>query len=207
MAPETLPKIFEPFFTTKPHGNGLGLSTVYGLVRQLGGAIDVASTPAMGTTVTIYLPRVELSSSPTLPAPPESRPRVPEIVRGTARVLVVEDQESLRTTIEEALVEMGYRVIAVGDPLLAIALVERGGLELDVLLTDLVMPKLGGRELAQRVQACRPEIRIIYMSGYDRERVERASDGDGPHPDARLLRKPFSIEDLARNLHEVLSAP
>jgi signal transduction histidine kinase/CheY-like chemotaxis protein len=199
MDPELQTKIFEPFFTTKPHGNGLGLSTVYGLVRQLGGAIDVMSAPAEGTTVTIYLPRVDASTDLT-PSVPESRPPSTKVVRGTAKILVVEDQDSLRVTIEEALVEAGYHVIAVGDPMMAIALVERGGLELDVLLTDLVMAKMGGRELARRVQAHRPATRVLFMSGYDRDRAEAG----GGTPGAPLLWKPFSIGDLTRNLHEVL---
>jgi CheY-like chemotaxis protein len=137
-----------------------------------------------------------------------SQPRLAARIREALvpKVLVVEDKEALRTTIEEALVEAGYHVIAVGDPLLALALVEQGGLELDVLLTDLVMARMGGRELASRVRAHRAGIRILYMSGYDRERAE-GSAAAASAPRERLLAKPFSIEDLTRHLHEALNAP
>jgi CheY-like chemotaxis protein len=201
MDPDTQSKIFDPFFSTKPHGTGLGLSTVYGIVQQIQGSISVSSSPGSGSTFTVRMPRCELP-----PAKPSVEVlREVGVARGQARILVVEDQRSLRETIQEALIEAEYQVAAVGDPLMAIALVERGDLEVEVLVTDLVMPKLGGRELAARIRAKRPAVRILYMSGYDRQRHAEETNAIASAPAARLLTKPFAIEELTRAIAEVLS--
>jgi signal transduction histidine kinase/ActR/RegA family two-component response regulator len=195
----TQAKIFDPFFSTKPEGTGLGLSTVYGVVQQFRGGIDIASAPGAGTTFTLYFPRSELAAKAAADEPPRS-----DVVRGAARVLVVEDRDQLRDTIEEGLVAAGYQVMAVRDPMMALALVEKGDLELDVLVTDLVMPRLGGRELAARVRERRPAVRILYISGYDKQATEGRPDAVEA-PSAPLLRKPFSIEELTNAIREVLA--
>ncbi|HEY8075090.1 MAG TPA: ATP-binding protein, partial [Labilithrix sp.] len=167
MSPETLSKIFEPFFSTKSpaSGTGLGLSTVYGIVQQLRGGIEVVSAVGLGSTFTLYFPWCEAIPEKAR-APASTSPR---IVTTAARVLLVEDQEDLRDALEDGLVDAGYQVIAVGDPQAAVALVEKGDLELDVLVTDLLMPKLGGRQLAARLRLRRPRVRVVYISGFDRE--------------------------------------
>ena len=118
------------------------------------------------------------------------------------RVLLVEDRTELRDTIEQGLVEAGYQVIASGDPMMALALVEKGNLELDVLVTDLVMPRLGGRELADRISALRPEMRAVFMSGHESEPPRGAL----PRPTRTELRKPFSIATLTHAIQNVLAA-
>jgi signal transduction histidine kinase/ActR/RegA family two-component response regulator len=198
MDAETQSRIFDPFFSTKPHGTGLGLSTVYGIVRQSAGGIAVASAPGHGTTFRVYLPSSDLAPDDH----PDSRARLP-VARGSAKVLVVEDQDDLRDTIEETLVAAGYQVVAVGDPVKALALVEHGDLEVDLVVTDLVMPKLGGRELAARVRVMRPRVSILYMSGYDRDEDAEPPASDGA-PAGALLAKPFSIESLTAAIHATL---
>ncbi len=192
MSPETLSKIFEPFFSTKApaSGTGLGLSTVYGIVQQLRGGVEVVSAVGLGTTFTLYFPWCD-----DVPAAAAAHAPAPRVPRGTARVLLVEDQAELRDTLEDGLVDAGYQVIAVGDPQTAIALVEKGDLELDVLVTDLVMPKLGGRQLAARLRVKRASVRVVYMSGYDRESEADPAAADLA-PAGTLLHKPFALAEL-----------
>lgn len=198
---ETQSKIFDPFFSTKPHGTGLGLSTVYGIVQQIQGSVTVSSSPGCGSTFTVRLPLSDLR--------PSNASRVAsgrmDIVRGQARVLVVEDQRALRETIQDALIEAEYQVAAVGDPLMAIALVERGDLDVDILVTDLVMPRLGGRELAAKILSKRPGVRILYISGYDRQQHADAPNRIEHAPAGRILTKPFAIEELTKAVAEVLA--
>lgn len=194
MEDETLARIFDPFFSTKAAevGTGLGLATVYRIVHHGGGGIAVRSAPGAGSTFEVYLPYT--SAPPAETTPPERHDS--PTVKGGARVLVVEDNEELRATLEEGLAFAGYQVIGVEDPKRALSLVESGELELDVLVTDLSMPSMGGRELATRVQARRPDVVVVFMSGYDRE-------GESAPALADVLQKPFSIDDLVRRIEEV----
>jgi two-component system, cell cycle sensor histidine kinase and response regulator CckA len=202
MSPEVQPKIFDPFYSTKPpgQGTGLGLYTVYGIVQHSQGGIDLVSAEGAGSTFTVYLPICEGPVQRT--APRESSAKV--LVCGDARILVVEDRAELRDTIEQGLVAAGYQVIAVGDPLMALKLVEAGELELDVLLTDIVMPKLGGRELAARIGAMRPRMRTVFMSGYESAPPGSVSERKASRA---ILRKPFSIAELTHTIQNVLDEP
>src|SRR5580704_17430995 len=202
MDTETQSHIFEPFFTTKgPKGTGLGLSTVYGIVKQSGGYIWVHSDPGKGTTFKIYLPRVaESAESPAqVAAPAESVTTEP----GTETILVVEDEANLRYLARQFLEKLGYRVIDAGDGAVAmqIAVAHEGVIHL--LLTDVVMPGINGRELAQRISEIRPNVKVLYMSGY----TENVIGHNGMLDDGvRLLQKPFTLRDLKSKVREVLDA-
>jgi two-component system cell cycle sensor histidine kinase/response regulator CckA len=200
MDEETLGHIFEPFFTTKEVGKGmgLGLASVYGIVSQLGGEIQVSSTPGEGTTFRIFLPAVE-GVSDVAPAPPKSRAGK----GGGEVVLVVEDEDGLRGLIVELLESLGYRVLQAARGAEALEIARRHPGRIDLLLTDVVMPGQNGRELARQLRGLRPEIRVVMMSGYATD----ALAGENGMPAAtRLLNKPFSQEDLASTLREALLA-
>lgn len=194
MEETTLKHIFEPFFSTKAPevGSGLGLATVDRIVHHAGGGIAVRSAPGGGSTFVIHLPLSDNVADELVTPERHDSP----VVTGGARVLVVEDNVELRATFEEGLAFAGYQVIGVGDPKMALSLVESGDLELDVLVTDLSMPTMGGRELATRVKACRPNVAIVFVSGYDREGESAAVLSD-------VLQKPFSIDDLVRRIEEL----
>jgi PAS domain S-box-containing protein len=198
MDSETQSHIFEPFFTTKgPKGTGLGLSTVYGIVKQSGGYIWVYSEPGKGTTFKIYLPRVaEAAETPALVAiPAESTDP------GTETILLVEDEANLRYLARQYLEKQGYRVIEAADGAVAmqIAVAHEGVIHL--LLTDVIMPGMNGRELAQRISEIRPNVKILYMSGYTENVIGRNGTLDAG---VRLLQKPFSLRDLKSKVREVL---
>jgi two-component system cell cycle sensor histidine kinase/response regulator CckA len=200
IAADAQTKIFDPFFSTKApgRGTGLGLSTVFGIVQRSQGGIDLTSVVGEGTTFTLYFPIAAAPAEQFVPR--QSRPKL--VVPGDDRILLVEDRAELRDTIEQGLVAAGYQVIAVGDPVMALTLVEKGDLELDVLVTDLVMPKLGGRELAARVAAVRPDVRAVFMSGNDSEPTLGTDAGEQqPRPE---LRKPFSIAALTHAIQRAL---
>jgi PAS domain S-box-containing protein len=201
IAPEVQAHIFEPFFTTKPQGagTGLGLSMVYGIVKQSGGHIWVYSEPGFGTTFKIYLPRTD-EVAEVVPL----RAEWPELPRGTETVLLVEDEELVRDLVRELLEVCGYRVLEAADGEAAIELFEREQLQVDLLITDLVMPRIGGRQLAERLRALRPEIKILYMSGYtDDIIIHRGVMSES----AAFIQKPFTLDDLARRVREILDAP
>jgi PAS domain S-box-containing protein len=199
MDAETRALIFEPFFTTKPmgEGTGLGLATVSGIVRQSDGQIEVESEPGKGTAFRIYLPRVDEDPRP-IPLTVASRPGP----RGHETLLLVEDQESLRDMIREALRLLGYRVLVAphGEAALEVARRHRG--RLDLLITDIVMPRMDGYDLARRLGVERPGLRVLYMSGHGLDAVARRGLGGEP-----VLEKPFTNRVLSLRVREGLDRP
>src|ERR1700733_9128116 len=202
MDSETQSHIFEPFFTTKgPKGTGLGLFTVYGIVKQSGGYIWVYSEPGKGSTFKIYLPRVaETVESPAqIVVPADSVAAEP----GTETILLVEDEANLRYLARQFLEKQGYRVIEAADGAVAmqIAVAHEGTIHL--LLTDVIMPGMNGRELAQRVSEIRPNMKVLYMSGYTENVIGHNGVLDAG---TRLLQKPFNLRDLKSIVREVIDA-
>ncbi len=191
----TKAQIFDPFFTTKTagKGTGLGLSTVYGIVKQAGGGVTVESAPGKGARFAIYVPRVEATATTRI-----SERRMLAVVLGTETILVVEDQEQLRTVIVRALRDSGYTVIGAGDAADAIELAARHAGPIHLLLTDVIMPRMHGPELAKHLLAARPDMRVVFMSGY--------TDGASLEDGAELLAKPFATDVLGRKVREVLDA-
>ncbi len=192
----TMSHIFEPFFTTKEgRGTGLGLSTVYGIVQQSGGHIRVASEPGKGTRFRIWLPR-----SNEDPAIPDHAPKAAP-TRGTETILVVEDEPRVRALAVRVLREIGYTVIEAEDAEEALRIAETDKRLIHLLLTDVVMPRLSGPEVARRFSATRPSARVLFTSGY----LDRAA---GALPEgAHFLPKPFTDDVLARRIREILDAP
>ncbi len=196
---ETLSRIFEPFFTTKPlgQGTGLGLSTVYGIVEQSGGHVDVYSEKGRGTTFKVYLPRIE----GTVPdAEGQAAPLPPHAASLT--VLLVEDEPALCGMISETLAEGGYRVLEAATPRQALEVAEAHQGPIHAILTDVIMPEMNGRELAERLKLLLPEAPVVYMSGY-------TDDAIGHHglldPGTLFLQKPFSAHALLWKLHDALA--
>jgi two-component system cell cycle sensor histidine kinase/response regulator CckA len=199
MDDETMSHAFEPFFTTKGvgQGTGLGLSTVYGIVRQSGGNIYVSGEPGKGTTFKIYLPRVAtLSPAAGVIMPERDSPGGCEIV------VVVEDESALRGLIERVLGRAGYEVVCFGSADEAFIALEQGGFAVDLLLTDVVLPGvLQGKELVERVTASRPDLPVLFMSGYTRNAIVHSGRLDAG---VEFLEKPFRPEALASKVREVL---
>jgi signal transduction histidine kinase len=194
----TQSRIFEPFFTTKEQGKGtgLGLATVYGAVKQSGGFVWVYSEPGHGTTFKIYLPRVKGEAETEL-----GNIRSKKLVRGTETVLLVEDEESLNKLTGEMLQEGGYCVLKASNGVEALEISQRYEGTIHLLLTDVVMPKMGGPALAKQLGVLRPEMKLLYMSGYTRNALvtqELAESGSG------LLQKPFTRDTLTRKAREIL---
>jgi PAS domain S-box-containing protein len=194
----TRSRIFEPFFTTKPagKGTGLGLSTVYGIVKQSGGDIWVYSEPGRGTTFKVYLPRVSRS---TLPAPPPTDR--PELPRGTETVLLVEDDRAVRDLLRLMLEGAGYSVLHTGDVDDAIARCRNHAGTIHLLLTDVVMPKMSGPQLADAVSALRPGLKVLYMSGYTDEAILHHGVVD---PALEFLEKPIRKSVLLDRVRSTL---
>jgi DNA-binding response OmpR family regulator len=202
MDSETQSHIFEPFFTTKgTKGTGLGLSMVYGIVKQSGGYIWVFSEVDKGTTFKIYLPRVSSTGEPAahIAAPIEYR----KVEPGTETILLVEDEANLRYLARQYLEKQGYKVIEAADGAVAMQIAVAHEAMIHLLLTDVIMPGMNGRELAQRISEIRPNVKILYMSGY----TENVIGHDGTlDAGVRLLQKPFNLRDLKSKVREVLDA-
>jgi len=194
---ETQSRIFEPFFTTKEKGKGtgLGLSTVYGIVKQTGGYVMVQSEIGRGTTFHIYLPLVEEAAEKSSVSAPDTASG------GTETVLLVEDEESVRQLVRDTLAAKGYRVIDAdnGEAGLATAAAHDG--KIDLVITDVVMPGMGGRELVKQLTQTRPTVKVLYLSGYTEDAI--VSDGSIEKGTA-FLQKPFTLQNLSRKVREVL---
>jgi PAS domain S-box-containing protein len=190
-------QIFDPFFTTKEvgKGTGLGLSTVYGIVKQSGGDVWVDSEPGQGTCFRIYLPRVKRAIDPDTSANTEARPR------GAETILIAEDEEALREAICDYLCSLGYTVLAAGSGEEALSVAGQHDGHIDLLITDVVMPGMSGRELSQMLASLCPDLKSIYMSGYTDDAVLRRGI---EKMDATLLQKPFSLGTIARKVRETL---
>ncbi len=201
MTADTLPHIFEPFFTTKEagKGTGLGLSTVYGIVKQSGGWVWAYSEVDIGTTFKIYLPRVEEA----MPVQEEPR-RETARPRGDETVLVVEDDEIVRRLVSQVLKKSGYVVLEASGPEHALQIAEERAEPIPLMITDVVMPGMSGRQLATRLAPSRPQMRVLYISGYTDDSVVRHGLLD---PTMNFLQKPFTPSALARKVREVLDRP
>ena len=197
---DVIPHLFDPFFTTKApgEGTGLGLSTVRGIVKQCGGQVEVTSRPNQGTTFFVYLP---LSDAP---ARQDSTAIVKNTPRGNETILLVEDEVSVRSLAARILERLGYRVYQAGQASEALRLFEQHGNEIDLLFSDVFMPHIGGPELADRLQAERPNLRVLFVSGFTQGPLTKRSSGKKPD---RLLAKPFSKESLAQAIRETLDKP
>jgi two-component system cell cycle sensor histidine kinase/response regulator CckA len=200
MDAETQSHIFEPFFTTKGlgQGTGLGLATVYGIVKQSGGAIGVYSEVGRGSTFKIYIPRVAGGVERRDPTRPV------ELARGSERILLVEDETTVRDLAASLLKASGYTMLEASDPSEALALLARGDEPIDLMLTDIVMPGMSGPDLASRLGGPRPEMKVLYISGYAGSHVTH--DAALP-PGSAFLPKPFTPEALTRKVREVLDQP
>ncbi len=198
MSDEIMANVFEPFFTTKEtgEGTGLGLSMVYGIVQQSGGNIWVSSEPGRGSTFEVFLPRTEASEARA------GRPAPQEHLRGEGEhILVVEDEESLRSFIKAVFPRLGYKVTAAANGGEALLLIEEKGLRPDLLMTDVVMPSMSGRELVDRIRRTRPDLKVLYMSGYAGDTL---ADRGVFEPGTPFIQKPFSVNDVAARIRAVL---
>jgi two-component system cell cycle sensor histidine kinase/response regulator CckA len=202
MSKEIQSKIFDPFFTTKPvgQGTGLGLATVYGIVKQSGGFITVESEVGKGTRFYIYLPRrkVEASEAP----PVEAAPQVARDVTGQDTILLVEDEEAVRSFAARALRMRGYNVLEAGGGEEALEIVKRDGDKIDLVITDVVMPNMDGPTMVRHVKALKPDMEVIFMSGYAEEAFRR---NDQNSENIHFLPKPFGLKQLAAKVKEVLA--
>lgn len=198
---ETQSRLFEPFYTTKElgKGTGLGLATVYGIVKQSGGFIWVYSELGRGTTVKVYLPLVDGIAEPHVP----SKPRAIEVLRGTETILLVEDAEQLRVLAREFLQHAGYKVLEAAKGIDALQIARDFGGPIHLLLTDVVMPGIGGKDLADKLAALQPKMKVLFMSGYPNDAITQSGAIVGG---AALLEKPFSRELLWLKVRHVLSA-
>ena len=201
MSPEVIEKVFEPFFTTKPEGRGtgLGLSMVYGFVKQSGGHIKIYSEPGQGTTIKLYLQRCTREEDP-LPDPADSGP----VVGGNETILVVEDDDAVRATVIAMLKDLGYRVLKARHAASALAIIE-GGARIDLLFTDVIMPgPMRSVDMVQEARRYLPRLAVLFTSGYTQNSIVHGGRLD---EGVELLSKPYSRQALARRLRQVLAGP
>jgi CheY-like chemotaxis protein len=198
MHEDVLERAFEPFFTTKPsgEGTGLGLATVYGIVRGAGGHVDLRSGSGAGTDVVIHLP----ATRDPLPRAPGTEETAPTPARGE-QVLLVEDKDAVRVLTERILADAGYSVRTARDGLEALERHGGGSADVDVLVTDIVMPGLSGRELADEMRQRRPGLPVVFVSGYTEDYVVEAAIQEGA---TAFVEKPFSAADLLASVRTVL---
>jgi signal transduction histidine kinase/ActR/RegA family two-component response regulator len=196
---DVLDRVFEPFFTTKPkgEGTGLGLATVYGIITQAGGHVRLYSEPGLGTSLTALLPVTEQDMAPAIPLPAQSR-------RGHGQtILVVEDEPAMREVTRRILDRSGYHVVAAASGNEALDILASQLDHIDVLLTDVIMPRMQGRELADKVRVLQPAAQVVFMSGYTQGLLGAQKVLE---PGVHLIEKPFSETTLLARLHEILSA-
>jgi CheY-like chemotaxis protein len=196
---DTQRRVFDPYFSTKPHGTGLGLATVYGIVRQSGGHIWLYSEPGIGSTFKLYFPAID-----AVPVMLDDSPPTPGTVGGDETILVVEDDDGVRPVVAAALRSGGYLVLEASSGQRALNLIDQIDIPIDLLLTDVVMPEMNGRELASRVVARVPGVKVIFTSGYPADESVRRGIADAT---AEFLEKPYSPVDLARKVRAVLDTP
>ena len=192
----TAERVFEPFYTTKARGvgTGLGLSTVYGIVRQSGGHVELESDPGIGTTFRLYFPQVAGKAEAFSPKPSDERP-----LNGSETILLVEDEEALRGIGRQMLETYGYTVLLAADGAAGLELARNHPHPIQLLMTDIIMPRMGGIELAERLSTLRPELKVLYTSGYDdSESNLRRIAG------AQYLQKPYAMDELAHTVRELL---
>jgi CheY-like chemotaxis protein len=195
MSPEILAQVFEPFFTTKAadHGNGLGLTTVHSIVRESGGSIHIKSEPSSGTSVTVLLPAVPVQTLPIATGVARTS------INGNETILLVEDNEAVRSAAKRILRDCGYRVLEASNGREALKVFQEQSHEIQLLLTDLVLPGEDGHQIAERIHQISPSLPVIFTSGYQRSRS---------HPQVAepvvIFRKPFAGEALVRKIRQVL---
>ncbi|MFN2628260.1 MAG: ATP-binding protein, partial [Gaiellaceae bacterium] len=192
----TVERIFEPFYTTKERGvgTGLGLATVYGIVTQSDGHVEVESEFGIGTRFRLYFPQVDEEAEAVVPEPPGGRP-----LTGSETILVVEDEEALRELARSVLETFRYTVLLAADGAAGLEVAQNHPDPIHLLMTDILMPKMGGIELAERLSTLRPELKILYTSGYnDNEESLQMVAG------ARYIQKPYTIKELAYTLRQLL---
>jgi len=195
---DVLAHAFEPFFTTKQLGTGLGLATVYGIVRQNGGSIHAYSEPGRGATFRIYLPRHADAAAAVAPAAPAAA-----VQTGTETVLLVEDEAIIRQQVAQTLVRLGYTVLVADKPAEAIRLVQEHAGAIHLLITDVIMPEMNGRALAERLMALRPGLKCLFISGYTADVIARGGVlEDGLH----FIQKPFATVEIAGKIRQTLES-
>ncbi|MGZ4409880.1 MAG: protoglobin domain-containing protein [Gaiellaceae bacterium] len=198
MDDETQNRVFDPFFTTKPKGTGLGLATVYGIVKQNRGHIWFYSEPGLGTTFKIYFPH-ETTASVAAPAPEE-----PTSLQGAETILLVEDNDAVRSLVADLLTSYGYTVLQAADGPEAIEIAEQRHGSIDLLLTDVVMPSMNGRELAERLLAENPPLKVLFTSGYPEDTIVRHAIAEAH---VAFIEKPYLPDDLARAVRTIFNSP
>jgi CheY-like chemotaxis protein len=198
MSEEIQQKIFEPFFTTKEvgRGTGLGLATVYGIVKQSGGNIEVYSEEGVGSTFKIYMPRVMAEADTE-----EGEDGFAQTLEGAETILLVEDEAIVRELARQILIEFGYSVVEASNGVEALDLCSEDGFKFDLLLTDVVMPRMGGRELAEKLLEVRPGLPVLFTSGYTDDAIVRHGVIGA---NANFVQKPFTPETLVGKIREIL---
>jgi two-component system cell cycle sensor histidine kinase/response regulator CckA len=198
MDAETQDRVFDPFFTTKEQGTGLGLATVYGIVKQSGGHVAISSDPGNGTTLEAYFPRIDVGVAPTV------APDAPGALDGNETILVVEDTDTVRSLVASTIASYGYTVLQACCGAAAIEIAAEHEGPIDLLLTDVVMPEMNGRELAEQLVAEYPGLKVLFTSGYPADAVLRRGIATAQ---AAFIEKPYPMEQLALKIREVLGAP